>query len=97
MAVLAAARSELATVLVRLPDGGSELRSAVELPSCFDHLIESWDMAFKDTRNSDFVADRSRRRTGRIVTCWIRFAIAWTFPERYWLFDASAANGRKLT
>jgi hypothetical protein len=33
---------------LELPDGGGELRSAVELPSHLDHLIQSWDMALKD-------------------------------------------------
>ena len=47
--------ANLPPVLVKLPDGRSELRSAVELPSHLDHLIQSWDMAFKDTPNSDFV------------------------------------------
>jgi len=27
----------------------------VELPDRFDQQIQSWDMAFKDTKNSDFV------------------------------------------
>ena len=42
-------------VLVKLPDGTIEKRQAVELPSRFDQQIQSWDMAFKDTKNSDFV------------------------------------------
>jgi predicted phage terminase large subunit-like protein len=56
--------ANLPPVLVKLPDGGSELRSAVELPSCFDHLIQSWDMALKDTRNSDFVVGQIQAAQG---------------------------------
>ena len=37
------------------PDGTIEQRMAVELPIRFDQQIQSWDMAFKDTKNSDFV------------------------------------------
>jgi predicted phage terminase large subunit-like protein len=40
---------------VKLPDGTIELRKAVELPIRFDIQIQSWDMAFKDTKNADFV------------------------------------------
>jgi predicted phage terminase large subunit-like protein len=47
--------ANLPPVVVRLPDGTIERRNAVELPSQFDETIQSWDMAFKDTKNSDFV------------------------------------------
>jgi len=40
---------------VRLPDGTIESRHAVELPTSFCQVIQSWDMAFKDTKNSDYV------------------------------------------
>jgi len=45
----------LPPVPVRLPDGTIEQRKAVELPTQFEQKIQSWDMAFKDTKNSDFV------------------------------------------
>ena len=57
-------RANLPPVLVKLPDGRSELRSAVELPSHLDHLIQSWDMAFKDTPNSDFVVGQIQAAQG---------------------------------
>jgi len=38
-----------------LPDGTIEQRKAIELPNRFELTIQSWDMAFKDTKNSDFV------------------------------------------
>jgi predicted phage terminase large subunit-like protein len=47
--------ANLPPVLVKLPDGTIEQRIAVELPSVFDQVLQSWDMAFKDTQNSDFV------------------------------------------
>jgi phage terminase large subunit-like protein len=56
--------ANLPPVLVKLPDGRSELRSAVELPSHLDHLIQSWDMAFKDTPNSDFVVGQIQAAQG---------------------------------
>ena len=41
--------------VVKLPDGTTEQRTAVELPVGFDCQIQSWDMPFKDTKTSDFV------------------------------------------
>ena len=47
--------ANLPPVAVKLPNGTIELRKAVELLIRFDCQIQSWDMAFKDTKNSDFV------------------------------------------
>jgi predicted phage terminase large subunit-like protein len=47
--------ANLPPVLVKLPDGTTERRNAVEVPNQFDQMLQSWDMAFKDNRNSDFV------------------------------------------
>ena len=47
--------ANLPPVAVKLPNGTIELRKAVELPIRFDGQIQSWDMAFKDTKNADFV------------------------------------------
>jgi predicted phage terminase large subunit-like protein len=47
--------ANLPPILIRLPDGTVESCIAVELPDQFDQQIQSWDMAFKDTKNSDFV------------------------------------------
>jgi hypothetical protein len=47
--------ANLPPVAVKLPDGTIELRKAVELPIRFDCQIQSWDMAFKDSKNADFV------------------------------------------
>lgn len=50
------AHLELPPVMVRMADG--ELRSipAVALPENFDQVIQSWDLAFKDLKTSDYVA-----------------------------------------
>jgi predicted phage terminase large subunit-like protein len=45
----------LPAVPVKLPDGTIEQRRAVELPEHFDQILQSWDMAFKDTKNADYV------------------------------------------
>lgn len=37
---------------------------AVDLPSAFDEMIQSWDCAFKDTQKSDFVAGQVWGRLG---------------------------------
>ena len=47
--------ANLPPVVVKLPDGTIEQRTAVELPLRFDVQIQSWDMTFKDTKNADFV------------------------------------------
>ena len=49
---------------MKRPDGTIERRNAVELPSDFDQVIQSWDMSFKDTRNSDFVVGQIQAAQG---------------------------------
>lgn len=56
--------ANLPPVLVRLPDGTIERRTAVELPSRFDRIIQSWDMAFKDTQKADFVVGQVQAAKG---------------------------------
>lgn len=46
----------LPPVLVRLEDGTMFECPVAPLPSVFDTQVQSWDMAFKDTDASDFVA-----------------------------------------
>jgi predicted phage terminase large subunit-like protein len=46
---------DLAAVPVRLADGSFQQIQAVPLPEEFDTIIQSWDMAFKDNADSDFV------------------------------------------
>jgi predicted phage terminase large subunit-like protein len=47
--------ANLPPIPIRLPDGTLESRTAIERPDRFDQQIQSWDMAFKDTKNSDYV------------------------------------------
>lgn len=47
--------ADLPPVPVRMPDGTIELRKPVDKPDHFDQQIQSWDMAFKDTKSADFV------------------------------------------
>lgn len=45
----------LPPVRVKMPGGNIEERVAVDLPSSFDLMLQSWDMAVKDLKTSDFV------------------------------------------
>jgi predicted phage terminase large subunit-like protein len=47
--------ANLPPVPVKMPDGTIEQRKAVDLPTHFDMQLQTWDMAFKDTKNADFV------------------------------------------
>ena len=49
------AHIDLPPVAVRLADGSLGSVQAVAVPGQFDTMIQSWDMAFKDNANSDFV------------------------------------------
>lgn len=48
--------TNLPPVTVRLADGSSQQIHAIELPDDFDDQLQSWDMAFKDLKTSDYVA-----------------------------------------
>jgi hypothetical protein len=47
--------ANLQPVVVRLPDGTVENRKPVDLPDVFDLQLQSWDMAFKNMKTSDYV------------------------------------------
>lgn len=49
------AHLELPPVQVRTSDGETMSIQAVPVPAQFDTMIQSWDMAFKDRENSDYV------------------------------------------
>lgn len=51
-------------VVVRLEDNTLLEIDAVDLPDSFDEQIQSWDLAFKDTKTSDFVAGQVLGRLG---------------------------------
>ena len=55
---------KLPAVQVRLADGSAVEIDAVSLPSSFDEEAMSWDMAFKDFKDSDFVAGGHWGRVG---------------------------------
>ena len=42
-------------VTTRMMDGTLHEHPQMELPDDFDEMLQSWDMAFKETKNSDFV------------------------------------------
>ena len=48
--------SQLSPVTTRQADGTWFQHPQIELPDQFDEQIQSWDMAFKDTKSSDYVA-----------------------------------------
>ena len=54
----------LPPITVNLPDGGFKLIYSEELPRVFDEHIQSWDMAFKDTKGSAYVAGQTWGRKG---------------------------------
>jgi predicted phage terminase large subunit-like protein len=54
----------LPPVPVKLPDGTIEHRKAVDLPARFEEQLQSWDMAFKDTKNSDYVVGQVHAARG---------------------------------
>jgi hypothetical protein len=47
---------DLGPVNVKMPDGSLDERKAVNLPGRLDIVLQSWDMVFKDTAKSDYVA-----------------------------------------
>lgn len=47
---------DLPPVMVKLPNGEYQHIEAVELPDKFDQMLQSWDMTFKDSDGTDFVA-----------------------------------------
>lgn len=47
--------ANLPPVVVRLPDGTPVSIPAIEVPSCVDEQMQSWDCAFKDLDTADYV------------------------------------------
>lgn len=56
--------ANLGPVRVLRADGSVHESSPVDLPDAFDEQIQSWDMAFKETKTSDFVAGQVWGRVG---------------------------------
>lgn len=53
----------LPDVAIRLDDGRYQYIKPIEVPDAFDEKLQSWDMAFKDTAGSSFVAGQVWGRT----------------------------------
>jgi hypothetical protein len=49
----------LPPVMVKHPDGSLQPIAAVQLPEKLERVIQSWDMAFKDLKTSDFVVGQT--------------------------------------
>lgn len=54
----------LPPVLVRLPDGTVFPAQTIVIPSKFSEIIQSWDMTFKETNDTDFVVGGVWARAG---------------------------------
>jgi hypothetical protein len=54
----------LPPVCLRLPDGTAVNITPTTLPECFDVQLQSWDLAFKDTASSAYVAGQVWARKG---------------------------------
>ncbi len=55
---------KLPAVTLQLVDGTYFEHPQVELPDNFDQVLQSWDMSFKDTKQSDFVAGQVWGKVG---------------------------------
>jgi len=55
---------DLPPVRVAMPNGEVEERKAITLPSSFDRTQQSWDCAFKETKDSDFVVGQVHAALG---------------------------------
>src|ERR1051326_6621654 len=73
--------ANLPPVPVRLPDGTIEQRKAVERPEVFEQMLQSWDMAFKDTKNSDFVVGQVHAAKGADRYLLDQVRARMDFPE----------------
>ena len=56
--------AKLPPVPIKNSDGEVEMRQAIPLPFKLDEEIQSWDMTFKDTKGTDFVAGGCWGRKG---------------------------------
>ncbi len=48
--------ANLKPIPIKMPDGSLVMRDAIVLPDSFGQMLMSWDLAFKDTKTSDFSA-----------------------------------------
>jgi predicted phage terminase large subunit-like protein len=96
-----------APVTTRLADGTIYEHPQVTLPDTFDDMIQSWDMTFKDTKGSDFVAggvwgqegancymlDLTHKRMDITATIQAVKDLSVKWPETYAKIVEDKANG----
>lgn len=94
-------------VAVRLADGSFHRTTAVVLPREFNRTIQSWDMAFKDEKGSDYVVgqpwsqrgaqfylrDQVRERLSFPATCQAVVTMTARYPEGVAKLVEDKANG----
>jgi predicted phage terminase large subunit-like protein len=68
-------------IRISLSDGSFVERLPVELPSAFEQVVQSWDMAFKGGSENDYVAGHVWARTGANAYLMMRDHGHRTFPE----------------
>jgi predicted phage terminase large subunit-like protein len=98
---------KLPPVEVKQPNGEIALVHARELPTEFDEMLQSWDMTFKDTDGSDFVAgqvwgrrwadkfllDQVWDRLDFVATCEALIRLSGRWPKAFAKLVEDKANG----
>jgi predicted phage terminase large subunit-like protein len=98
---------QLPPIMVQVPDGDLLTIVPEEVPETFDELIQSWDMAFKDLKDSDFVAgqvwgkkgankyllDRDHRRLDFVGSQKALRALSEKWPRAHAKLVEDKANG----
>lgn len=97
----------LPPVFTRLADGTLHEHTQIELPDEFEETLQSWDMAFKETKTSDFVAgqvwgkldankfllDQVLERMDMVKTIAAVQSMSTKWPEAYTKLIEDKANG----
>lgn len=68
-------------IFVKLPGGKSLEREPVERPIAFEQVVQAWDMAFKEHKDTDFVAGHAWGRVGANVYLLKRRSERMDFPK----------------
>lgn len=85
---------DLKPIEVRLADGSLVNIPLIDLPDDFDTMLQSWDMAFKDLKASDYVVGGvwGARGANRFLLDQKRERLG--FPETLMAVKALSQNGR---
>jgi hypothetical protein len=86
--------ANLPPVLVKMPDGAIEQRMAVDLPAQLDMQLQTWDMAFKDTKKADFVVGQVHAAHGADRYLLDQVRDRWISLGPFLPSGASARGGR---